>query len=201
MMPNGTAGEHPQTVGSRRHMGFSLIELLVVVTVLLTLTSIVAATFRMSPSRRVENTAYVIVAHLELARSHALGNRRLVRVNFDIPSETYTAYADHDDNGTLTGIAAEIEAFSAFGVRELDDQVVFGRGVATALPGDTAVGPITLAGGHLTFDKQGIPTPMGSMGTIYLTHARDPSAVAAISVASSGSFKAWRWAADLGAWR
>ncbi len=186
---------------SQRQMGFSLMELLAVVTMMLVLTSIVAAKFRISPSRQVENTAHMIVAHLELARSRAMGRRQLVRIDFDVTGGTYTAYVDHNGNGSITAITAEIEAFPAFGVRELNDLVVFGRGSASAVPSDPGTAAITLSGAQLSLDRQGIPTPRGTLGTIYLTHSRDASAVAAISVAPSGSFKAWRWAPDLGEWR
>ena len=184
-----------------REAGFTIIELLVVVTLLLALTAIVAPTFRISPSRRVENTAYLMVAHLELARTRAMGNRQMVRIDFDVSGGTYTAYADHDSNGAITAIAAEIQAFPEFGVRELDDLVIFGRGAASALPGDSGSGAVTLSNDRVSLDNQGIPVPWGTMGTIYLTHSRDNSAVSAISVSSSGSFKAWRWSPDAGAWQ
>jgi prepilin-type N-terminal cleavage/methylation domain-containing protein len=181
--------------------GFTLIELVLVVTIILVMTSIIGPTFRVTPTRQVENMAQLIVAHLELARTEALGNREMIRVDFDLVARTYTAYADDDGDGAVTGAAAEIAAFPEFGTRTLDDLVTFGRGTSTALPGDTGSGEVTFANDRFTLDNQGIPTPWGTMGTIYLTHARDASAVAAISVASSGSFKAWRWWPDAGEWR
>lgn len=182
--------------------GFSLIELLVVVTLILALTSIIAPTFRMSPTRQVENMAYLIVAHLEMARAEALGSRRLIRIDFDASAGTYTAYLDHDEDGTIGAVAAEIDAFPEFGARELEDLIVFGRGsVGTPAPGDPGSDEITFAGDRLSIDNQGIPTPWGTMGTIYITHERDPQAVAAITVASSGSFEAWRWWPVPGEWR
>jgi hypothetical protein len=91
--------------------------------------------------------------------------------------------------------------FPEFGTRSLDDLVEFGRGGASAMTGDAGTGEITLANGRVLFDRQGLPAPWGTMGTIYITHSRDNAAVAAVSVASSGSFKAWRWWPDAGAWR
>lgn len=185
----------------RRDAGFSLIELVVVVSIILVLTSIIGPTFRVSPTRRVENMAHLIVAHLELARTRSLGNRQFVRVDFDVSGGSYVAYADHDDDDAITAIAAEIQAFPEFGRRTLDDLVIFGRGSASALPGDSGSGEVTFANDRFLLDNQGIPTPWGTMGTIYLTHSRDNSAVAAIAVASSGSFKAWRWWPGPGEWR
>ena len=132
-----------------------------------------------SPTRRVENMAYLIGAQLEMARTHSLGNRQLVRVDFDVVNASYTAYADHDDDDAITGVAAEIDAFPEFGARSLDDLVVFGRGSASAAPGDSGSGAVTMASERFSLDRQGVPTPWGTMGTIYLTHSRDDSAVAA----------------------
>lgn len=182
--------------------GFTLIELLVVVTLILALTSIVAPTFRMSPTRQVENMAHLIVAHLEMARAEALGGRRLIRIDFDASAGTYTAYLDHDDDGSIGAVAAEISAFPEFGTRELEDLIVFGVGsVSTPAPGDPGSDEITFTSDRFSIDNQGIPTPWGTMGTIYITHQRDAQAVSAITVASSGSFKAWRWWPDPGEWR
>lgn len=194
-----------QAIRERRvagRAGFTLIELLVVVTLVLALTSIIAPTFRMSPTRQVENMAYLLVAHLEMARTEALGSRRLIRVDFDAAGGTYTAYFDHDDDGTIGAVAAEIGAFPEFGTRELEDLMVFGRGsISTPAPGDPGSDEVTFTNDRFSLDNQGIPTPWGTMGTIYITHQRDSDAVSAISVASSGSFKAWRWWPDPGEWR
>jgi prepilin-type N-terminal cleavage/methylation domain-containing protein len=197
MMPQSASRE----AASRGDGGFSIIELLMVVTLIAVLTSIVAPTFRITPTRQVENQAYLMVAHLELARTEALGSRRLVRVDFDLTNGTYVAYADHDLNDSIGAIAAEIQAFPEFGSRALEDLVRFGRGSASAFTGDPGTGAVTLSNNRILFDNQGLPSPWGTMGTIYITHSRDNSAVAAVSVASSGSFKAWRWWPDAGEWR
>lgn len=181
--------------------GFTIIELLVVVTLTLAMTAIVAPTFQVTPTRRVQNMAHQMVAHLELARSEALGSRRAVRFGFDTSGDQYTAFVDHDGDGTITMSAAEVAAFQEIGVRALEDLVVFGRGSASAFPGDLGAGDVTLTGNVLNIDNQGVPAPWGTMGTIYLQHANDNTAVAAVSVASSGAFRAWRWWPDAGEWR
>jgi len=191
------------TQGKRdaRRGGFTLIELLVVVTLILALTSIVAPTFRISPTRQVQNMAFQVVSQLELARSQALGNRQLVRVQFDVAGGRYIAFADHDDDDAIGATADEIAAFPEFGVQELDDLLLFGRGSAAPHPDDAGLGAVTLPSNQLELDDQGIPTPWGTMGTIYVTHSRDNSAVAAVSVAASGAFRAWRWFPTPGEWR
>ncbi len=193
------AGSEKRSV--RGAQGFTLLELVVVVAMLIILTGIVAPRVRVSPTRRVEGRAYEMVAHLELARSHALGRRQMTRVVFDEAASTYTAYVDDDRNDAITEIAAEMSAFPAFGKRELGVFVQFGRGNASSIPGDSLVLAVTLTDNKLNLSVQGVPEPWGTMGTVYLVHRDDKNAVAAISIASSGSFKAWRWWPDDEEWR
>lgn len=181
--------------------GFTLIELILVLTLVSVMASIIAPVLRITPSREVQNAAALLATHLELARTESLSERQLVRVDFDVAGGTATGFIDHDDNDAITGIAAETLAFPAFGTRSLPDLLEFGRGNATALPGDPGVGAVTLTSNQLLLSDQGLPEPWGTMGTIYITHQRDADAVAAVFVASSGSFRAWRWDSDAGAWR
>jgi len=186
---------------ARGTQGFTLIELVVVVAMLVILTGIIAPRIRVSPTRRVEGRAYQLVAHLELARSHALGRRQMTRVVFDEVANKYTAYVDDDRNDAITEIAAEVSAFPAFGERELGNFVQFGRGNASAIPGDTLGLAVGLTDNKLNLSVQGVPEPWGTMGTVYLVHRDDKNAVSAIFIASSGSFKAWRWWPEEGEWR
>lgn len=181
--------------------GFTLIELILVVVLISIMTSIVAPMWRVSPARRVENMAHLLATEMELARNQALSERRIVRIDFDVAGGSYVAYADHDGDDSIGAVAAEIAAFPAFGSKTLDQFVIFGRGGASAVPGDAGLGAVTLASNQLLLSDQGVPDPWGTMGTIYLTHSDDNSAVAAISVASSGSFKAWKWDAGASTWR
>ena len=173
--------------------GFTVIELVIVMSMMVILVGIVAPRIRVSPTRRVQGVAHQMVGHLELARSRALGQRQLTRVVFDETDRTYTAYVDHDRNDNITEIAVEVEAFFEFGERELDMFVEFGRGNASTIPGDPSLDAITLASNELDLSVRGVPEPWGTAGTVYLVHQDDPDAVYAISIASSGSFKAWRW--------
>ena len=173
--------------------GFTVIELVMVMSMMVILVGIVAPRIRVSPTRRVQGVAHQMVGHLELARSRALGQRQLTRVVFDETNRTYTAYVDHDRNDNITEIAVEVEAFFEFGERELDMFVEFGRGNASTIPGDPSLDAITLTSNTLDLSVRGVPEPWGTTGTVYLVHQDDPDAVFAISIASSGSFKAWRW--------
>ena len=189
------------TVRPAGRAGFTLIELILVLTLVAVMASIISPIFRITPARQVENAAHLMATQLEMARAHALSERRLVRVQMDVAGGTYTAYADHDGDDSISVATAEIDAFAEFGVRSLPDLVAFGRGSATAVPGDASSGAVTLPGTRVELNDRGFPEPWGTMGTVYLVHQRDSDAVSAISVASSGSFKAWRWDGGSGTWR
>ncbi len=186
---------------SRPRNGFTLVELILVLTLISVMTSIIMPTLRIPPSREVHNAAHMLATQLELARADAMGERRLVRVQFDVAGGTYTAYADHDGDDSISVATAEISAIAEFGARSLPDLVRFNRGSASAVPGDPGPGAVTLPSNQLELNDQGIPDPWGTMGTIYISHARDSDAVSAVSVSSAGSFKAWRWRAEESAWR
>jgi type II secretory pathway pseudopilin PulG len=190
-MVNGNGKRSP-----RGASGFTIIELVIVMSMMIILVGIVAPRMRVSPTRRIQGMAQQMTGHLELARTRALGQRQLIRVVFDETKRTYTAYVDHDRDGDVqanNGSTDEIEAFFEFGERELEMFVDFGRGNASTIPGDDALDAVTLGSNTLDLSTQGVPEPWGTTGTVYLVHQDDPNAVAAISIAASGSFKAWRW--------
>ncbi len=181
--------------------GFTIVELVIVMSMMVILAGIVAPRLQVSPARRVEAMSRQMVAHLELARSHALGRRQMTRIVFDEAARTYTAYVDHDRDSNITQVFDEVTAFSEFGARDLERLVEFGRGNASTIPGDPSLLAVTLTNNTFDLSVQGVPEPWGTMGTVYLVHQEDPDAVAAISFASSGSFKAWRWSPGGSEWR
>ncbi len=181
--------------------GFTVVELVMVMAVLVIMVGIVAPRLQVSPSRRVEGMAHQITAHLEMARSNALGKRLMTQIVFDESKRTYTAYVDHDRDGEIKQDDDEIIAFPEFGARELEMFVNFGQGNASPVTGDPSLDAVTLTNTTLDMSVQGVPEPWGTTGTVYLVHRDDHNAVAAISIAASGSFKAWRWSAGDGGWR
>jgi prepilin-type N-terminal cleavage/methylation domain-containing protein len=181
--------------------GFTVVELVIVMAVLVIMVGIVAPRMQMSASRRVEGMAHQMVAHLELARSNALGKRFMTEIVFDASARTYTAYVDDDRDDVLQHDDDEVLAFPEFGARDLERFIEFGRGNADPVPGDPSLDAVTLTDATLNLSIQGVPDPWGTMGTIYLVHSEDPDAVMAISIASSGSFKAWRWSPGGEEWR
>lgn len=191
----------PRSPSAQKALGFTVIELVLVLMLISIMASIIPSAFSIPPSRQVENNATAIATHLEMARTESLSNRRLVQIAFDVGAGTYTGYIDHDGDDAIGAVSAETAAFPELGQRSLSDLIVFGRGSAEAVPGDGTSDAVTLPGNALTLNDQGIPDPWGTMGTIYLVHSREPTAVAAISVSSAGSFKVWRWDEEASSWR
>ena len=198
MLPvvNGMRKRSPLSV-----QGFTIVELVIVMSIIMILAGIVAPRLQVSASRRVEGMAHQMVAHLELARSNALGTRQMTKIIFDETEGTYTAYVDHDRDGNITEIFDEVTAFGEFGERDLEMFIQFGQGNAAPIPGDPSLDAVTITNNTLDLSTQGVPEPWGTMGTVYLVHRDDKDAVAAISIASSGSFKAWRWSPGGSEWR
>ena len=189
------------TRSRRRTDGFTVIELVIVMAILVIMVGIVAPRMQVSASRRVEGMAHQMAAHLEMARSNALGKRFMTEIVFDEDARTYTAYVDHDRDSNIQQRDEEVEAFPEFGARELEMFVNFGQGNASPIPGDPSLDAVTITDATLGLSIQGVPEPWGTMGTVYLVHRDDPDAVMAISIASSGSFKAWRWSPGGDEWR
>jgi prepilin-type N-terminal cleavage/methylation domain-containing protein len=174
--------------------GFTLIEMLVVVTVMGLMMAIIIPRMRTSPGQYVSIAARQVVRDLESTRARALTARRATRVCFN-PSVTgdYAGFLDDDNNGTIAETAAEVTALESFPARTLGDGVIFGKGNATGIPGDTLSLAVTLSDDDVDFDSRGIPAPFGAGGVVYLTHPDDPNFVAAIQIQAAGSFRLWYW--------
>jgi type II secretory pathway pseudopilin PulG len=177
------------------------VELVIVVSLMVILISTVAPRLQPSASLQVQRAGRQLATHLEMARTQALAERMEVEVVFYESTRRYIAYADDDRDGSIAQSDAEMYAFQRFGSRELDGAVTYGRGSASLIPGDDSVDPVTLTDNTLTLSVQGMPAPWGTMGTVYLVHRNDPMAVGAVSIAASGSFKAWRWDPTAEEWR
>jgi hypothetical protein len=136
-------------------------------------------------------SAQQLVRDLEVARTRALATKKSARIIFDAGNNSYTGYLDDDRDGAFSLTAAESGALGARGTVTLPGALTYGRGSASALPGDSAAGAITLTGNTVEFSARGITVPFGSRGTIYLVHKDNPNAVSAVSITGAGSFQAW----------
>ena len=179
--------------------GFSLIEMLVVITLIGALLSIMVPHFRMSTTQRVIAAADQMVNDLELVRTRAITARAGTRMVITVATNRYTAFLDDNNDGTIAETAAETAALRSLQTRILTDNVVFGRGTAPQLPNYLGAGATTFATGRVNFESRGMTTPFGTKGVIYLTNATNTNAVAAVTVTAGAGIR--RWVYRNGAWQ
>lgn len=193
-------------------LGFSLVETIVVLIILAVVASVaIPRAFTPSPNRQVELAARALTRDLELLRMRAIAAKRLVRVRFYTSDGFYSAFMDltPDRSGVVAGTADEMQesGLLARGSRagisgvQLPRGVVFGTGgVPGGPPGFEATSPVVLAGGdYVEFNSRGMVSPSGTAGAIYLTHDKEPSAVAAVTITGAAAFRTWVYRG--GEWR
>lgn len=170
--------------------GFSLIELLTVITVMGIMMTIALPYMRVSPQTKVRSAGRDLVRYLEVIRTRALATKKIVRLTFDLTEGSYTAYLDDDGNGTFDQTFAESQAVGIL-TRRLRTRTLFSMGNASELPNYPGTGPVTFANNRVEFNTRGVTTPFGLRGVVYIMYRDDPNAVAAVSISGSGSFKVW----------
>jgi prepilin-type N-terminal cleavage/methylation domain-containing protein len=185
----------------RAPKGFTILELLVVMTLVGIMAAMVVPRLRVSPKMHVRMAARQLMKDAELARNRALSLKRVSRVQFTTGTSTYAGYGDDNNDGTIAGTSAEIIYLHAFGARQLQDGVIFGRGNATGgIPGESGSGAVTFTNTRINFDTRGMPSPFGTSGTIYFTSSTNAAAVFAIQMTGAGSFRLWEYLPN-GTWQ
>lgn len=172
--------------------GFSLIELLTVITVMGIMLTIALPYMRVSPQTKVRSAGRDLVRYLEVIRTRALATKKNVRLTFDLADGSYTAYLDDDGDGTFDQTVAESQAVG-IGTRRLRTGTVFGMGSASELPNYLGDGPVTFADNRVEFNTRGVTMPFGVRGAVYIRYGDDPYAVSAVSISGSASFKVWAY--------
>lgn len=185
-----------RTAAGRR--GFTMIELVAVVTLVAVAMAIVAPRFRLSEETEVQLAGMQIAQDIDVARTRALTTRTTARVAFQVLATRYGGYLDHDGDGSFSESTAEWQALRGFGVRDLPPRVRFGRGSAPAVPDNSGGGAVTFPGNRLEFDSRGLVTPRDGFGVVYLQSTTNANAVVAVSVSPSGSPRLWTWKPSTG---
>ena len=182
-----------------RRKGFTMIEMITVLAIIAVILATVIPRMQVTPAREVRSQAYILIGDLELARTKAVSAKSDTRLVFDVGSGSYTGYMDDNHDGVINETASEEAALGGFGTRTLPSDVLFGQGVAPALPSISGTGPITFTGSRLNFNNRGLTTPFQTRGAVYLVNRDDPSVVAAVAVSGAGSFRVWIY--ENGVWQ
>ena len=178
--------------------GFSLIELLTVITIMGIMMTVALPYMRVSPQTKVRSAGRDLVRYLEVIRTRALATKKIVRLTFNLVDGSYTAYLDDDGDGIFLQTVAESQAVG-IGTRSLRSRTLFGMGSASQLPNYPGAGPVTFANDRVEFNSRGVTMPFGIRGVVYIRYIDDPDAVSAVSVSGSASFKVWDYRD--GAWQ
>jgi prepilin-type N-terminal cleavage/methylation domain-containing protein len=160
---------------ARRRGGFTLLELVIVMTIIgivltITMPHIDVARLRMNAGFRQVGMTLLVAQRNAVMRQHA------VVVAFDSAGRRLRIHDDRNNDGVVQ--AGELIDFV-----QLEDGVVFGRGTAPPLPiGGSAISFVKRQGAlpALTFQRSG---SAGERGVVYLTSARG---VASTRYASDG---------------
>lgn len=178
-----------------------MVELVTVVTMIGVLSAIVVPRLRVTPQTRARLAAQQLAQDLEFSRTRALATRSAARVAFATTGTVgYTGYLDFDRDGAFAQSGEESDSLAGFRARPFEPGVTFGRAFGVpdvpSLPGG---GSITVPNGRVDFDTRGLTAPFGTKGVIYLTHADDPTAAAAVSITAAAGIRAWVYLG--GTWR
>lgn len=184
-----------------RRAGVTILELLVVMTMIGVMVAMIAPKLRVSPNQYARIAARRLMQDVEVARNRALSLKRVTQVQFTTATNQYVTYGDNDGDGAIAGNNAEIVFAHAFGTRQLQDGVIMGRGSAPNVPGEAGSGAVTFTGAQINFDTRGLPTPFGTKGTVYFTTSTNSDVVYAVQMSGAGSFKMWTYNASAGAWQ
>jgi prepilin-type N-terminal cleavage/methylation domain-containing protein len=179
---------------ARARLGFTMIELLMVVTITGLMVAISASRFRISEFTEVKLAGEQMAQDVDHARTRALSARSVSRVKFtNSTTPSYAGFLDTDGDSVIVESDAERQFLHGSGKRELPKRVIYGRGSAPAIPDDAAGGAITFADSRVEFNSRGVVKPLGTSGVIYMRHTVKPENVVAVQITAAGNVRLWTY--------
>jgi prepilin-type N-terminal cleavage/methylation domain-containing protein len=177
---------HWQEIKSmRKNSGFTLIELVIVIVVLVILAAVSVPIFlSWLPEYRLRSAADDLYAHLQHSKIQAIRNNNNWAVQFVESSNSYTIYSNYKDSSD-TGTAVKTINLSDHG-----SGVGYGRGDATSSIGTYDADGITYSSNWVVFNKRGM---VNNLGYVYLSNNAG-SARAVGTPAFAGVVRLRRWA-------
>lgn len=146
--------------------GFTLIEMVTVLAILGIIMAMAAPNFsKWKEKHEINGQAQKVYFDLMLARTNAVKNNNLVRVDFNTTSHTYTIHDDTNENGSqdsgeaVKSVTLENDVNFAYntGMTDVDGNAV---NAAVSFGGSTTV----------TFDSRG---QSSSSGSVFMLHTND----------------------------
>ncbi len=186
-------------VNGIRQRGFSMVEVLIVLTVVLILAGVAIPNIATAIANvRLRGAASDLSGLMQNARLTAVKNNATYTVLFNPTSTLLGAYVDLNNNGSFDAGEPMIQ----FGGSVAQVAAPNGSGNSpSALDGGS--GPLgwTATSGNLSFNPRGLPcdvtqTPCGTnVGYVFYLNDNRPSGGgwAAVSVTSAGRIKMWTW--------
>lgn len=160
---------------SRSQKGFSLVELMVVVGILVIVGMVSVPTLVSTyPAYKLKKSARDLCSNLRKARSLAIKLNRDITVAFNISERSYSI-----DGGSPI---------------KLESGVSFGPGIATsAAPPDTSLPEdgISFEDNKVTFNSRGLVTPVTNRGNVYLYNKRGVFCAGVTTIAGNITMKQW----------
>ena len=169
----------------RKNSGFTLIELVIVIVVLVILAAVSVPIFlSWLPEYRLRSAADDLYAHLQHSKIQAIRNNNNWAVQFVEPSNNYIIYSNYVDSSD-TGTAVKTINLSDHG-----SGVGYGRGDATSSIGTYDADGITYSNNWVVFNQRGM---VNILGYVYLSNNAG-SARAVGTPAMAGVVRLRRWA-------
>lgn len=183
--------EHPRCKPSRR--GFSLVELMVVVVIILTIAAVAIPTVMTSVANvRLRSSVSTISGLLQSGRILSVKDNRRYSIHFATLGSSAVAYVDLNGNDSLDGGEPQVQ---------VGGTIVQATTLTGVTPLNTAVLGYTPQTGDMAFNARGLPcTPSGSSCGVgfafYFTDNRKVGTPgwAAVSITPAGRVKTWIWA-------
>ncbi len=189
----------------RNNRGVTLVEVIVVALLLGVVASVaLPRALRSSPRQQLTRATRQLARDLELVRTQAVSAKRQVRVHFDAASGFYTAFMDISTtrSGTINEDEDEVRKsrmvtrgkLAGIPGVSLPKNIKFGGGDASTGPlGGSSGDPVPFTNDRVEFNSRGMVFPLGTQGTVFLTHEDDASAVTAVTISGAGAFEVWHY--------
>ena len=162
--------------------GFTLVELIVVMTIAGILAATAVPAMMKASNRRLYRASHELAMHVKFARSLAVSTGRLTWIRFDTGAETYEVFIEHPTQtgrGHRIAVTHPVTGASSF-VTYLDQDDFDGVTIASADFGGTA---------ELSFDRYGQP---------YTGWAVALSADGTVTISADGATRTVRIVAETG---